>query len=583
MPNALLVYPKTPITFWSYDEALKIARKKSAFPPNGLLTVAGLIPKDYKVKLVDTNVRRLEDSDLEWADVVLTSSMRIHWDSLEDVIERTNNFRKPILAGGPLPTQYYDKIRGQATFFLGEAEAGMQDALDDLVSKGYRGGVNIIDQSKERRPLSETPLQRFDLINPLRDYAAMAIQTTRGCPEHCTFCDIPLLYGNRTRLKEGNQVIGELEILHNLGWKGGVMVVDDNIVGNQKDIIPILKQVEDWQKRNGYPFYFFTQASLRMYENQELMDAMYNAGFSQVFFGLESPSKESLKFMGAQKNIQGSNERGKKEMLEKILDIQQDYFRAQAGFILGFDTDPDDITEMMKDFIQRSRISIAMVGPLTVLRGTPDYERYSKQGRLVDDVVYRGDSRLATRKLSYIPWDKDKKPMDPEIIFNRHRDVLRYINSADKYFERTLEYLKNRTRKPLAKRKIDIDGISALGRSLYYQGIKSDYKLEYWKYLFSSLLHDIRDFPQAVSYAVEGHHLITTTKENLKADEVNVALEKLLNTEGISRLKEMGYGCIKDIMKKYESIRENFRDLVDEKYRKLLDTWATDGRNYAVE
>src|SRR3989344_2057565 len=578
MPNALLVYPKNPITFWSFDEALKIAGKKSVFQPAGLLTVAGMLPKDYKIRVIDTNVNRLNDDDMRWADVVLTSSMIIHWKPTQDLIKKSNEFEKPILIGGPLATQYFNEMDGYGNFFLGEAEQGFMENLEKMVLEGYKPERTIIDKRKIFSNLENVPIQRFDLIqDSFKDYIAMAIQITRGCPEHCTFCNIPSLYGNTTRTKQGKKVLQELQLLHDLGWKGSIMMVDDNLVGNQESIMPLLSDVEQWQKEHDYPFSFFTQASLRMYDNPKLMEAMRNAGFGQVFFGLESPSEESLKFMGGQKNLQSKNGGNKKTMLEKIKKIQEYYFKAQAGFIIGFDTDPDNISELMKDFIQKSRISVAMVGPLGILPDTPDYSRYLKQDRLVKAVRYAGDSGIFTRQLSYIPHDRDGNVIDKNVILNRHREVVEYINSAEMYFSRTLEYLKNRKRKSLAKIPIELSNIKALFRSFYHQGIKSNYKKVYWNYLWEVCKNDFHDFADAISYAVEGHHLITTTEESLKVEDINTTLEKLLsNADELSlSIREMGYGCIRDIVDRYNSIKDEFKEQVDvKKYRDLTTRFS---------
>src|SRR3989344_2922419 len=527
MPNVLLVYPKNPVTFWSFDEALKIAGKKCSFQPAGLLTVAGMLPERYEPRVIDENVEPLKDEDLKWADVVLTSSMIIHFDSLEEIIKRANKHRKPVLSGGPLSTQYFKDIKGDATFFLGEAESGFVDSLDEIVSQGFVPGKRVIDRRKIFGSLRNTPLQRFDLIRDnLRHYASMAIQTTRGCPESCTFCNIPSLYGKLTRLKSAIDVIQELQLLYDLKWRGPVMIVDDNIVGNQAAIIPILKKTADWQERHNYPFPLHTQGSLRMYENTELMEAMYRAGFYQVFWGIESPVAESLKAMGAQKNLQITNERGRKSMLDKVREIQATYFRGQAGFIIGFDADPSDIADRMKKFIDESRISVAMVGPLGVLPDTPDWIRYSRDNRLVESVRYNGDSGLFAKELSYIPRYQDGSEMDPEIVLGRHREVVQHINSPENYFARTLDYINHRERKPIRQTRIDFANFKAAFRSFYYQGIKSDYKKTYWDYLWKVASHDLRDIPDAITYAVEGHHLITLTKKGLEEFKGKIGLEK---------------------------------------------------------
>lgn len=571
MPNALLVYPKNPKTFWSYDEALLLAGKKSAFPPTGLLTVAGMLPEDYDLRLVDTNVRPLTDADLEWAQVVVLSGMIIHWDSVEEIIQRANEAGKPSLVGGPLATQYAAQIKGNATFFLGEGEVGFHQTLEEMVGKGYKPESRIIDHRKQFLPMSQVPPQRFDLIkDTMKDYAVMAIQTTRGCPESCTFCNIPALYGKSARIKSPAQVLTELQMLKDLGWNGNIMIVDDNIVGNQEGIMPVLKEVARWEQEHGHPYGLFSQGSLRMHGNPTLMEAMFQAGFYQVFIGIESPSLESLKFMGAQKNL----EKGK-SMLEKVRDIQARYFKVQAGFILGFDTDPDNIAELMREFIQEARISVAMVGPLGVLPDTPDHIRYSREGRLVEDFRYAGDSGLVGRKLSYIPQDRDGNPIDPEIIIERHRAVLAAINSPEAYFARTLDYLKHRERKPLANIPINRSSAMAFARSLYHQGIASDCQTRaaYWKYLWEVLRHDPTDIPDAVSYAVAGHHLITTTRESLKADDVNVYLQRA--DEMLHDLKSRGHvyavQVLTELQRMYQQIRPDFRHLVDGKFRQLLE------------
>jgi len=375
---------------------------RSAFQPAGLLTVAGMLPENYNIKFIDTNVRRLTDRDLQWADVVISSGMIIHWDPLEEIIERANKFEVPSFVGGPIATQYADELRGNATFFRGEAETGFLDILEDIVRKGYVPERSVIDKRGEFRSIRNTPPQRFDLIrDTFNAYAAMAIQITRGCPEKCTFCNIPALFGKVTRLKDIESVIEELDLLYELGWRDRIMITDDNMVGNQVAIIPPLNAIGDWNVRHNYVYPFFGQVSLKMYENPELMDAMRYAGFGEVFIGLESPSKASLKFMGAQKNLGSSNKRGKESMLEKVTSIQRDYFRVMAGFILGFDSDPDDIADLMKEFISDSRVGIAMVGPLGVLPDTPDHLRYSRQGRLVEGERYAGDSGVFSRKLSF--------------------------------------------------------------------------------------------------------------------------------------------------------------------------------------
>jgi radical SAM superfamily enzyme YgiQ (UPF0313 family) len=518
MPNALLVYPKNPVTFWSFDEALEMIGKKSAFPPLGLLTIAGMMPDQYDLRVIDINVQPLMDEDLAWADIVITSSMIIHWQSLGEVISRSNAVGVPVLNGGPLPTQYYDEIAGDAVFYLGEAENGFLDIVERMIAEPQNVKREFIDRRGEFKSLTETPLPRWDLID-LNNYSTMVIQITRGCPESCTFCNIPSLYGKTTRLKTGSRVVQELQALYDTGWRGAIMAVDDNFVGNRDVIRKALEEeVAPWQQERGYPFQLNTQASVRVSDDPELLEAMHLAGFDKIFAGIESPVEESLKFMGAQKNLQGDS-----SLIEKVRKLQANGMEVQAGFIMGLDTDPDDIADRMIAFIREAGIPIAMVGVLGVLRDTPDYKRYKRMGRLLEDVKYGGDSGIFSRQLSFVPL------IDPEELLARHRKVVETLNSPEIFFERCRTHYANRTRRAKNTMPIGATELKALCRSLWRQGFKSNYKWIYWKFMTHMLVHHTRSFGDGVRLAVQGNHLILTTRDALQIDEVQTFLDEALD------------------------------------------------------
>jgi len=412
---------------------------------------------------------------------------------------------------------------------------------------------------------------------------AMAVQITRGCPEHCTFCNIGSLYGKQTRITATDKILQEFDLLYKMGWRSGVMIVDDNVAGNQEALIPILERIIDWQKKHKYPFNFFTQASLRIFDNKQLMESMYQAGFGQVFFGIESPSEDSLKFMGAQKNIQDRGGSGL-SIVEKLRIIAQDYFKTQAGFIIGFDKDPDNIDDMIIKFVMDARMSVAMVGPLGILPDTADYQRYASQGRLTK-VLYSGDSGRFTRQLSYVPYDNKGNKIDPSVVTNRVKRVIETVNTPENYFARTYEYLKHRKRRALSKMPITPAVVPIVLRSFYHQGIKSNYKKIYWSFLLKVATSRFSDIPDAFNYAVEGHHIIVITREMLKVDDLNTKIEHLLSLEephpsdwrykGEQYLKNFksGYAAL---MKKYHNIRVEFRvevkgiDKLARKYNQLF-------------
>jgi len=319
--------------------------------------------------------------------------------------------------------------------------------------------------------------------------------------------------------------------------------------------------VSDWQKVHDYPFNFFTQASLRIYDNKELMEAMYQAGFGQVFFGIESPSIESLKFMGAQKNFQDKGGSGL-SITEKLNMIGENYFKTMAGFIIGFDKDPDDIAEMMIKMIDDTNMSVAMVGPLGILPETSDYARYNNANRLVKDIMYSGDSGLFTRQLSYIPNDSNGKEIDPDVVTNRVKKVLEKIYSPSEYFKRTLEFIVHRRRKPLSKLPVEFSGIVSALRSIYYQGMASDYKNIYWRYLWNVASYSVKDIPDAISYAAEGHHLIILTREMMKVDDVNRGIARLIATTPENHpWLDKGKGYVMHFRQRFKELRRSYREI----------------------
>ena len=255
--NVLLVYPATPETFWSFKHVLRFVSKRAAFPPLGLLTVAALLPADWQVKLVDLNVNRLTNDDLRWADYVMISAMVVHKASVTGIVNRCRRFGTPIIAGGPLFTTGYAAFPNIEHFVLGEAEELMPQVIEDM----RRGTVRHTYAASSRPDITRVPSPRWDLID-FDAYSTMLVQITRGCPESCTFCNIPSLYGKSTRIKSSTNIIRELDVLYDAGWRGAVMAVDDNFVGNSDAIrTSLVEEVVPWQEERGYPFQFHTQAS----------------------------------------------------------------------------------------------------------------------------------------------------------------------------------------------------------------------------------------------------------------------------------------------------------------------------------
>ena len=346
--KVLLINPEFPDTYWSFRHALPFEGKRCAFPPLGLLTVSALLPDSWERRLVDLNVRKLSTADIDWADMVFVTAMLVQQDSLREVVKRSKARGKRVVLGGPYVTTTIHDLPDADHVFLGEAETTLPQFIDDLA----RGAAKRTYQAAERPPLSETPLAHFHLAD-LKRYSAMSVQYSRGCPFSCEFCDIIEIYGRVPRTKSNQQMLAEFDALYDLNWRGTVFIVDDNFIGNKKNVRQLLPELARWQKEHGYPFSLLTEASLNLADDEPLLASMRDAGFHRVFVGIETPVEESLH------EAQKSQNRG--DLLSSVKKIQNYGMEVMAGFIVGFDNDPIDIFERQIDFIRRSAIPLAMV------------------------------------------------------------------------------------------------------------------------------------------------------------------------------------------------------------------------------
>jgi radical SAM superfamily enzyme YgiQ (UPF0313 family) len=495
--NILLVYPRTPDTFWSFRHALKFVSKKASFPPLSLITVAAMLPKEWHKRLVDMNIETLKNKDLKWADYVFISAMVVQKESALEVITRCNRLGKKVVAGGPLFTTEYAEIKGVDHYVLDEAEVTLAPFLRDLEA----GKAQPLYTSDKRPELTATPLPVWSLVD-MRQYSSMCIQYSRGCPFNCEFCDILALYGRVPRTKTKEQMVAELEALYERGWRGGVFVVDDNFIGNKKKLkADILPAIIKWMKSRKYPFLLSTEASINLADDDELMELMAEANFDQIFIGVETPNAESLAECDKSQNET-------RDMIAAIKKMQAHGLQVQGGFIIGFDNDPLSIFKNQIQFIQKSGIVTAMVGLLNAPRGSRLYQRLKGEGRLVED--FAGNNTNCS--INFVP------RMKLETLLEGYRHVMGTIYSPKHYYERVRTFLKEfkPRRNAGAARKIRMHHIDALFRSVWHLGVVDKGRAYYWKLFWSTLFKKPRSFPMAITMSVYGFHFRKMAEQVLK-------------------------------------------------------------------
>jgi radical SAM superfamily enzyme YgiQ (UPF0313 family) len=375
--RALLINPEFPKFFWSMQRLCHIQDCKASTAPLGLITVAAMLPPDWQLRLVDLNTGPLTQSDWEWAEVVLITSMGIQHANFLDLVRQAKALGKTVVAGGPQPSVMPEEVMDLGCDFLvrGEAELHMPRLLEDL----QQGKTGRVYESAEKPDLSLSPVPRFDLLKP-NDYLSMAIQTTRGCPFDCEFCDVVSLFGRKVRTKRPEQVLAELEAVYRLGGVEEIFIADDNFIGNKAYARQLLKMMIPWMKEHGEPFCFMTQASVNLGHELELIDLMTEANFGSVFLGVESPDEMVLQQAHKRQNVAGS-------LADALKTINANGLSLIGSFILGMDGETSGTGDRIIDFVEDTNIPIVMLNMLFPLAKTRLWQRLEREGRLRLELV----------------------------------------------------------------------------------------------------------------------------------------------------------------------------------------------------
>jgi radical SAM superfamily enzyme YgiQ (UPF0313 family) len=485
--NVLLLYPEFPDTFWSFKHALKFIRKKASLPPLGLLTVAAMLPQEWGKRLVDVNVRQLREQDLAWADLVFISGMIAQRDSAHELIARCRAAGKTIVAGGPLFTIEHEQFPAVDHFVLNEAEATLPGFLQDF----ERGCAKRVYTSAEFPDIRQTPAPLWELAD-LRRYASMCVQFSRGCPFDCEFCNVTAMFGHRPRTKATAQVIAELDGLRRLGWRGTVFFVDDNFIGNQRALKEELLPALIRRQKGGRGIPFYTEASINLADDAELMRLMVAAGFDQVFVGIETPEEASLAECNKRQNQ-------KRNMVADVKRIQRAGLQVQGGFIVGFDSDTPTVFQRQIEFIQQSGIVTAMVGLLQALPGTKLHQRLSRQGRLIGHTT--GNNGDGTT--NFIP------RMNRETLRAGYKSLMGHLYAPGPYYRRIRTFLRE-YQPPKIAGSLRWQYLLAFFRASVHLGVFGRERFHYWGLLLWTFFRRPSLVPLAVTLSIYGYHFRKT-------------------------------------------------------------------------
>lgn len=444
MANIILINPRFEASYWGMEHALHLIGYKANMPVAALPLLAALTPAEHNITLIDENVEPIDFDLCAKADIVGLTGMTVQRFRATEILTELKRRGCFTVVGGPWVSVKEDYFGPLAdVIIVGEAEMTWPKFLADW----SRGEHASRYEQAERTDMTKVPAPRHDLMK-MKSYAVGTVQFSRGCPFTCEFCDIIVTFGRTPRIKTTSQIIAELEALRKTAGIRAVFIVDDNLIGNKKIIKDVLREVIAWQKTHDYPLTFFTEASLDLVEDEELMALMDEANIRSVFVGIETPNEESLKETKKTQNLRGHNH----SIAEKVEAIQAHGIEVWSGMILGFDNDSPDIFDRQIRLVEEAGIVHASVGMLSAIPKTPLYDRVARENRLDladrteygTNIIPLGMDRAALRD-GYLRVLREL--YDPQRFFGRV-DTL-YFNGRLKPSSRDAELSKRPVRRLL--------------------------------------------------------------------------------------------------------------------------------------
>ncbi len=507
--RVLMIYPLFPKSLWSFEKVLELVDRKVLLPPLGLVTVAAILPQTWEYKLVDRNVRNVTEAEWAWADLVVMSAMIVQKQDLITQIKEAKRRGKLVAVGGPFPTSVpEDSLDAGADFMILDEGEITLPMFVEAINRGDKSGVFRSDGVKP--DVTTTPVPRFDLLE-LDQYDSMSIQFSRGCPFQCEFCDIIVLYGRKPRTKAPEQLLAELDCLYNLGWRRSIFMVDDNFIGNKRNVKLLLRELKEWQREHQYPFSITTEASVDLADDQELMDLMRECNFTAVFLGVETPDEESLAMTKKFQNTRSS--------LGEAMDrITRSGLRIMAGFIIGFDGEKTGAGDRIVQFVEQNAIPTTTFGMLQALPHTALWERLEREGRL----LAKNANLNQTTLMNFQP----TRPITE--IAREYVEAFCAVYDPEKYLDRTYRHflILGAPRIQAPSSFPSLVELKALAIVIWRQGFLRSTRWKFWHHLFSIIKNNPSQWDHYLTVCAHNEHFLDYRQ--VVREEIETQVQELL-------------------------------------------------------
>ncbi len=346
----------------------------ASLPSLGLLTLAGLTPSKFEIEYHEIDDLRKEAELPEHFDLVAISTFTAQLKEAWEVADRYRDKGIPVIMGGiPVSSLPEDTKEHCASVVVGEGEPLWPEVLDDF----DRGRLKPFYFQTPRGgfDLREAPMPRFDLLAPDK-YNRITVQTSRGCPHRCDFCASSILLTPRYKLKPVEKVIAEIHEIKKIWPRPFIEFADDNSFVDRAHYKGLLRELAKEKLR------WFTEADVKVAEDDALLGLMRDSGCQQVLIGLESPRKASLDGVELRNNWKL---RQRDRYIDAIQKIQSYGITVNGCFILGLDGDTPEVFDDVFNFVRESGLYEVQVTFLTAFPGTPLYQRLKEEGRVIRD------------------------------------------------------------------------------------------------------------------------------------------------------------------------------------------------------
>jgi radical SAM superfamily enzyme YgiQ (UPF0313 family) len=486
--RALLINPRfTGPRMIQFENWCRIMGARYFIAPLGLMTVAALLPASWQLRLVDRNVEELAVADIDWADIVLVGCLLTQQNDTLELIRLAKARGKPVVVGGPdvtLSPQVYE----QADFrVLGEAESVMAEFLDAWFS-GARSG--IFEGKRFQADVTTSPVPRFDLIN-LERYLHVGVQFSRGCPFDCEFCEAVELFGHVPRTKAPQQMLGELDALYRTGYRGPVTFVDDNLVGNRKELHRLLVVLKDWQQKHGYPFDFSGQATVNVADDPVLLSLMCEANFVFVYFGIETLDPEVLVSTRKKHNAI-------RNLVDSVARVHAAGMFVVVGFVIGFDAEKASVASMMIEYVRSTSVTLVLANLLAALPGTRLSQRLGEEGRLHADAAFAPEVDIAVGGLNF----ETRRPRRDILV--DYATVMEALYEPGAFFSR-LAAEGRVVKRPALKKRMGFKrlgrDVGSLLRLIWQMTAQPHLRRHFWHAVADGARHNLRTLPYVVMFA----------------------------------------------------------------------------------